>query len=128
MAVVVIGAGPGIGQAVTRRFARAGERVAVIARRVEPLDRIAAEVGALAVPADVTDPAGLRSALGKAALRSLTEALHREYGPVGVHVATVTVGGAVAPGTAYDPDDIAEHYWRLSEQRPGDWQTELRHG
>lgn len=208
MAVVVIGAGPGIGQAVARRFAFAGRRVAVIARRPEPLQRLAAQTGAFAVPADVTDPAGLRSALdkaaaehgpaevvvynaglirahsiadpvtdhlhawainvggaittaahvlpamaargsgtllftggmpapdpaylslsvGKAALRALTEALHREYSPVGVHVSTVTVGGAVAPGTAYDPDDIAEHYWRLSEQAQDDWQPNVTHG
>lgn len=208
MAVVVVGAGPGIGQAVARRFARDGVPVAVIARQRRPVERIAAAVGALALTADVTDPEGLRDALdkaaaehgpadvvvynagliraesvadpvpghlhawavniggaittaahvlpamaargsgtlvltggmpepdpgylslslGKAALRSLTEALHRQYGPAGVHVATVTVGGAVAPGTAYDPDDIAEHYWRLGRQPRNEWETHVRHG
>jgi hypothetical protein len=36
--------------------------------------------------------------------------------------------GWVAPGTAYDPDDIAEHYWRLSRQPRSEWQTRITHG
>ena len=43
-------------------------------------------------------------------------------------MATVTVGGTVAPGTAYDPDDIAEHYWRLHTQPAGAWEREVLHG
>ena len=74
------------------------------------------------------DPEYLSLSIGKAAVRSLTEALHRQYGEAGVHVATVTVGGAVAPGTAYDPDDIAEHYWVLSQQPRPEWQTYVTHG
>jgi NAD(P)-dependent dehydrogenase (short-subunit alcohol dehydrogenase family) len=64
----------------------------------------------------------------KAALRALTELLDREYGPQGVHVATVTVAGTVAPGTAYDPDDIADRYWRLHTQPAGTWEREVVHG
>jgi NAD(P)-dependent dehydrogenase (short-subunit alcohol dehydrogenase family) len=56
--------------------------------------------------------------LGKAGVRALTELLARAYEPAGVHVATVTVAGAVAPGTAFDPDDIAEEYWRLHARPP----------
>ncbi|WP_234379965.1 SDR family oxidoreductase [Streptomyces sp. CMB-StM0423] len=55
-------------------------------------------------------------ALGKAGVRTLARLLDLEYGPGGVHVATVTVDGAVAPGTDFDPDLIAEHYWRLHTQ------------
>ncbi len=65
--------------------------------------------------------------LGKAAVRALTELLAAQYGPAGVHVATVTVAGAVAPGTDFDPDDIAEHYWRLHTQSPGAWEREVVH-
>ncbi|WP_151774131.1 SDR family NAD(P)-dependent oxidoreductase [Streptomyces abyssomicinicus] len=65
--------------------------------------------------------------LGKAGVRALVELLDTQYGPSGVHVATVTVGGAVAPGTAWDPDDIAEHYWRLHTQPPGQWEREVLH-
>ena len=46
-------------------------------------------------------------------MRTLTALLAREFGPSGIHVATVRVGGAVAPGGPFDTDRIAEHYWRL---------------
>ena len=42
-----------------------------------------------------------------------------------MHAATVTVGGAIAPGTAFDPDVIAEHYWRLHAQPADQWETEV---
>jgi NAD(P)-dependent dehydrogenase (short-subunit alcohol dehydrogenase family) len=63
--------------------------------------------------------------LGKAGVRALTEILARAYEPSGIHVATVTVAGAVAPGSAFDPDDIAEHYWRLHTRSTKDWQREI---
>jgi short-subunit dehydrogenase len=42
--VAVVGAGPGLGQAVARRYAREGYTVALIARRRESLDALAAEL------------------------------------------------------------------------------------
>jgi NAD(P)-dependent dehydrogenase (short-subunit alcohol dehydrogenase family) len=63
--------------------------------------------------------------LGKSGLRTLVELLANAYGPAGIHVATVTIAGAVAPGTAFDPDDIAEHYWRLHAQPVGAWEREF---
>lgn len=63
--------------------------------------------------------------LGKAAVRALTSVLADEYGPAGVHVATVTVCDAVAPGGLYDPDTIAEHYWRLHQQPREQWEQEV---
>jgi NADP-dependent 3-hydroxy acid dehydrogenase YdfG len=66
--------------------------------------------------------------IGKAAVRTAVDLLDATYGAAGVHVATVTVGGAVAPGTAYDPDDIAEHYWTLHSQPRTEWVREVRHG
>jgi NAD(P)-dependent dehydrogenase (short-subunit alcohol dehydrogenase family) len=63
--------------------------------------------------------------LGKVALRALTEMLADEYGPAGVHVATVTVCDAVAPGGPYDPDLIAEHYLRLHRQPRPEWEHEV---
>ena len=211
--IMIIGAGPGIGAAVARRFARENFSVALIARKRETLEPIVAElfaagcdvIGELADAGDeqqlahaiarieekqgvpdvlvynaavvrMDEPGelsrqdllrswetnvlgGLRAAvllggkmasgggtflftggmpkpspmltslsLSKSALRSLAELLGHEFGPKGLHVATVTVtGGPVAPGGPWDPDEIAEHYWRLHLQKPADWEYELLH-
>ncbi|MEU1733319.1 SDR family NAD(P)-dependent oxidoreductase [Streptosporangium sp. NPDC020145] len=66
--------------------------------------------------------------LSKAGVRTLVALLDGRYGTSGVHVASVTVGGVVAPGTDYDPDDIAEHYWRLHTQPRQEWEHEIVHG
>ncbi|MFG6196621.1 SDR family NAD(P)-dependent oxidoreductase [Nonomuraea sp. JJY05] len=202
--VVIIGAGPGIGRSVARRFAREGLPVALVSRTGTTLDLD----GVLAYKADGTDEDGLRAALdataaelgtpdaviynaalirpdapgeanvraqldawavnvvgaliaaahvapamarrgsgsflitggmpepkaqyvslslGKAGVRTLAALLDQEYGPSGVHVASVTVAGPVAPGTAFDPDDIAEHYWRLHTQPRERWEREVLH-
>src|SRR5690242_10891664 len=71
------------------------------------------------------DPALTSLSLGKAGVRALTALLAGEYGSAGIHVATVTVGGAVAPGGPFDPDLIAEEYWRLHTQRPETWEYEV---
>jgi NAD(P)-dependent dehydrogenase (short-subunit alcohol dehydrogenase family) len=63
--------------------------------------------------------------LGKSGLRTLAKLLDEAYGQAGIHVATVTIAGAVAPGTAFDPDDIAEYYWRLHAQPAGAWEPEV---
>jgi short-subunit dehydrogenase len=60
--IAVFGAGPGLGQAVARRYAREGYAVTLVARHPEPLDRLAQELtsaGATAhvVTADLADTA-----------------------------------------------------------------------
>jgi NAD(P)-dependent dehydrogenase (short-subunit alcohol dehydrogenase family) len=212
--VIVIGAGPGIGLSIAKRFAREGLPVGVIARSRAKVDAALAAladagVETHAATADAADEGALRAALdglvghlgvpdalvynaaliqwdsigelsaaghldawavnvvgaitaaarllprmveagggtyvitggmpepvpeatslslGKAGVRALAELLDKRFGPLGVHVATVTVGGAVAPGTAFDPDDIAEHYWRLHTQPAGAWEREVVYG
>ena len=210
---VVVGAGPGIGRSVARRFAREGMPVTVIARSRGTVDAVAATVGPdapdlLALTADVSDEGAVRAALdacaarfgvpdvvvynaaviqpdapgelsardqlaawsvnvvgaltvaahvlppmaergsgtflltggmpapdpryvslslGKAGVRAFAVLLDAQYRPAGVHVATVTVTGAVAPGSAWDPDDIAEHYPRLHHQARPEWTHEVVH-
>ncbi len=212
--VAIIGAGPGIGTSVARRFAREGHPVALVARREGALDEylrslLSEGAVALGVAADAGDPAALEAAwctivadlgdpevlvynafavsprgapttldpvefeaaervnitgalvaaqlaapamrvaghgtvimtggglalepsaratalsVGKAGLRSLTFMLAEELGPHGIHVATVTVCGPVAPSTHFDPDTIAEAYWRLHREPPPDWTIEV---
>lgn len=209
--IVVIGAGPGIGASVARRFAREGFSVGLIARSRATVDAALAlladsNVNRYGLTADAADEAALGAALdklveqlgvpdavvynaaiiqfdsigeltvaqhleawavnvvgaittsthllpamaalgrgtfvitggmpiplpdvaslslGKAGVRALTEMLEAKYKPSGVHVATVTVGGAVAPNSALDPDDIAAEYWRLHAQPSGSWEREV---
>lgn len=72
-------------------------------------------------------PGYVSLSLGKAGVRSLAALLDLQYRDAGVHVATVTVAGPVAPGTAWDPDEIAEHYWRLHHQPREAWTHEVVH-
>ena len=54
--VLVTGASRGIGEAMARRFAKSGARVSVAARSLEPLRRLAGEIGGSAFGVDLLDP------------------------------------------------------------------------
>lgn len=65
---LVTGAGTGIGAAASRALARFGARVGLIGRRRKRLDQVAAEIKdakgqAFVLPTDVTDLAGVRTAV-----------------------------------------------------------------
>ena len=78
MVALVTGGSRGIGAAVSRELARAGSRVAVNYRAGrETAEAIAAEVGGLAIQADVADP-------GQVA--SLVERVEAELGPIDILV------------------------------------------
>ncbi|WP_037500250.1 SDR family NAD(P)-dependent oxidoreductase [Sphingomonas jaspsi] len=82
---VVLGASSpgGLGEAVARRLAGDGYRVAVAGRRIEPLQKLAANIGGTAHACDVTDEASI-------------EALAAAVGPVHAAVnaaGTTDVGG-----------------------------------
>jgi NAD(P)-dependent dehydrogenase (short-subunit alcohol dehydrogenase family) len=69
--IAVVGAGPGVGMGVARKFGREGYRVALVARSQKKLDGYVAElkslgIDAAAFPADVTDRPGLAAALERA--------------------------------------------------------------
>lgn len=70
-------------------------------------------------------PAAASLAVGKAGLRSLALSLHAELAPRGIHAGTVTVAGAIAPGTAFDPDRVADAFWDLHRDSPGAFRAEL---
>lgn len=59
--VLITGGGTGVGADLARGFAAAGARVVVVGRRREPLEGVAAEIGAQVVQADVTDEASVRA-------------------------------------------------------------------
>jgi short-subunit dehydrogenase len=66
--IVVVGAGPGVGAAVARRFGAAGHPVGLIARNRDRLERMAGELGADGIAtavatADAAKPDEVRAAL-----------------------------------------------------------------
>lgn len=68
--IAIVGAGPGLGAAVARRFGREGFAVALLSRDQEKLDTLAADLGGIVArgyAADVRDPATLEAALERAA-------------------------------------------------------------
>jgi NAD(P)-dependent dehydrogenase (short-subunit alcohol dehydrogenase family) len=56
---IVTGASSGLGVGVARALAEAGARVAVVARRLERLEKLSAEIDGLAVACDLTDSGAL---------------------------------------------------------------------
>jgi NAD(P)-dependent dehydrogenase (short-subunit alcohol dehydrogenase family) len=75
------------------------------------------------MPASKPEYASL--SLGKAGVRTVVSLIDQQYGAAGLHAASITVSGGVAPGTGWDPDEIAGHYWRLHTQIPADWMHEV---
>lgn len=213
---IVAGVGPGLGRALSRRFARAGLQVAMLARDTARLDGIAEEIAAEGGRArgfgcDLTAEDELRATLrrvaaelgpasllvynasvwnptpaldfkavdfqrdlfldvtgalvatqevvpamraagggtllftggglalkpsmgtpvpslatGKAALRAFVHALAGELAPLGLRARTVTVAGTIAPGTAFDPDRIAETFHEVYVQGDADAPVEVK--
>ncbi len=76
--------------------------------------------------ADHPIPALATVSLGKAALRSAATMLGADLGPDGIRVATLTIAGQIAAGTAFDPARIAERYWQVV-QLDDPWQAEFRY-
>jgi short-subunit dehydrogenase len=75
--------------------------------------------------ADHPIPALATISLGKAALRSAATMLGADLEPDGIRVATLTIAGQIAAGTAFDPERIAERYWQVVHA-DGPWQPEFR--
>jgi NADP-dependent 3-hydroxy acid dehydrogenase YdfG len=88
--IAVFGAGPGFGSSVARRFGREGYRVALVARRLAPLEALAAELAeegieAAAFTADLSDQAAALATVD--AIRAhfgRIDALY--YAPIGTEV------------------------------------------
>ncbi|KTS91662.1 MULTISPECIES: SDR family NAD(P)-dependent oxidoreductase [Microbacterium] len=92
---LITGGGTGIGEAVARRLAREGAHVFVTGRRLEPLERVAAEIGGTAIAADAA-----RSADAAAVIARILE----ERGRLDIVVANA---GGHGFATVADTDDDA---------------------
>lgn len=63
---VITGGGSGIGEATAHVFAQAGATVVVAGRRLEPLEKVAKDVGGHAIACDVSDQDDVRAMFAKA--------------------------------------------------------------
>jgi NAD(P)-dependent dehydrogenase (short-subunit alcohol dehydrogenase family) len=96
---VVTGAAGGIGAAMARRFAREGAKGVVVADlHVEPLEKLASDIGGLAVPCDVAKEVDIVTLVTKAEER---------YGPVDVFCSNA---GLVREGD----EDALDSEWMLN--------------
>ena len=64
--------------------------------------------------------------VGKAGIRNLAFSLYADLKDQHIHAATVTIGGVVKPGTAFDPDHIAKAFWQLHSQTPEQFEREIQ--
>lgn len=95
---VVVGGASGMGRATAEALARGGARVAILDRQNSDGKVVAAEIGGIFTPADITDFDGVEASLGSAV---------SELG--GLHIAVNTAGGGKVAKTfgRNGPHDLA---------------------
>jgi NADP-dependent 3-hydroxy acid dehydrogenase YdfG len=105
---VITGAGSGVGAATALALANEGWRVALLGRRREPLEAVAARIGsALVVPCDIGDPA-LVEQMGKQVLA--------EFGSVEV---LVNAAGTNVPRRALEVLTLADYHEMMNANLHG---------
>lgn len=72
------------------------------------------------------DPRMAALSMGKAAQRNLVQAFQKKVDGTNVHIAQVIVRGYVQPtDEKYNPTAIAEIFWKLFLQQPGEFEYEI---
>src|SRR6185295_6943731 len=97
--IAVFGVGPGLGQAVARRYARAGYSVVLVARRREPLEHLAKELASAGatpyvITADLSDTN---------AIPALAEQIRATAGNLDAFYYAPTPGGGFVPAAKLTP-------------------------
>ena len=93
--VTVTGGGSGLGEAIARRLAAEGARVAILDVDDAGAARVAGEIGGRAYRADVTDAAGMESVIGRVVA---------DFGRLDGAVNNAGIGGPFIPTADYPLD------------------------
>jgi NAD(P)-dependent dehydrogenase (short-subunit alcohol dehydrogenase family) len=99
---LVTGGGRGIGRTIAHALAVAGARVAVSARSRDQVASVAAEIGGLAIEADVSD---------QAAVERMVAEVERELGPIDLLVANAGIAIAEENAWTVEPSE----WWHVLE-------------
>jgi short-subunit dehydrogenase len=99
--IAVFGVGPGLGQAVAHRYAREGYDVVLVARRREPLDRLAADLA----DAGATAPVITTDLADTAAIPALAERIRATVGDLDAfyYAPTPAMDDGFIPATKLTP-------------------------
>ena len=73
-AALVTGGGSGLGEATARELARLGAKVAVLDLNLDNAKKVAADIGGLAIQADVSSGDSMQAAIEQAAIQASCEA------------------------------------------------------
>jgi NAD(P)-dependent dehydrogenase (short-subunit alcohol dehydrogenase family) len=82
---LVTGGGSGLGEATARELARLGAKVAILDIQLAQAQRVAQDIGGLALQCDVTNPASVQQALAEAA---------QAHGPARILIQIAGIGSA----------------------------------
>jgi len=99
--VMITGASRGIGESLAQRFAARGAVVALVARSAGAIEKLAADVGGSAHPADLADPAQVATLVAR---------VEDEAGPVDVLVNNAGVAPTSGAIQDWGPDELEETY------------------
>ena len=96
-AAIVTGGGSGLGEAVARELARLGARVTVLDVNQAGAERVAADIGGLALRCDITDSASVTAALDAAEAAHGTARIVMNIAGIGTAKRVIQRDGSPAP-------------------------------
>ena len=96
-AALVTGGGSGLGEATARELARLGAKVAVLDVNLDNAKRVAADIGGLAIQADVTSGDSMQAAIDQAAAAHGPARILMQIAGIGTAKRVIGKDGSAAP-------------------------------
>ena len=96
-AALVTGGGSGLGEATARELARRGAKVAVLDLNLEHAQKVAADIGGLAIQCDVASSDGMQAAIAQAAAAHGPARILMQIAGIGAARRVIGKDGAAAP-------------------------------